>query len=75
MAPPEDETEVTNVSCRRRPHHRRPRGQIHARFHPVTDTIERRCPHCNDNGIIDGWAGTRWDRTPTLRPDDDRQLN
>ena len=34
-------------------------------------TVER-CPHCGDNGIIDGWAGTRWDRTPTLLPEDDR---
>ena len=75
IALPEDETEVTNVYCRRRPRHRRCRGQIHARFHPVTDAIEWRCPHCGDNGIIYGWAGTRWDRTPTLLPDDDRQLN
>ncbi len=75
MALPNDETEVTNVYCRRRPRRRRCLGQIHARFHPVTDAIHWRCPHCGDNGIIDGWAGTRWDRGPSLLPDDDALPN
>ncbi len=75
MSLPGGQTEVTNVYCRRRPRRRRCRGQIHARFHPVTDAIIWRCPHCGDNGIIDGWAGTRWDRGPTLLPEDDELLN
>lgn len=75
MALPGHEIEVTNVYCRRRPRRRRCRGQIHAVFHPVTNAIEWRCPHCDDNGIISGWVGTLWDRGPTLLPEEDRPLN
>jgi hypothetical protein len=66
-----EEVEVTNVSCRRRPNRRRCRGLVVARFHPETDAIEWRCPVCGDNGIIYGWAGTLWDRTPAF-PDLER---
>jgi|GEM_PF-277566 len=75
MVLPGDEIVVTNVYCRRRPKRRRCRGQIHARFQDVDDAIEWACPVCGDNGVIYGWEGSRWDRGPSLLPDDDRQLN
>lgn len=59
----EEEVEVTNVVCRRRPRRRRCLGQIVARFHPPDDRIEWACPVCGENGIIDGWVGTPWDRS------------
>ena len=61
-----EDVEVTNVACRRRPRRRRCRGRIVARFHPYSDAIEWRCPTCGDNGTIDGWAGSPWDRTEPL---------
>jgi hypothetical protein len=59
----EEEVEVTNVVCRRRPRGRRCRGQILARFLPSDDRIEWACPACDDNGLIDGWVGSPWDRS------------
>jgi len=75
MVLPGDEIVVTNVYCRRRPKRRRCRGQIHARFQGVDDAIAWACPVCGDNGVIYGWEGSRWDRGPSLLPDDDRPLN
>jgi hypothetical protein len=66
-----DDTEVTNVYCRRRPHRRRCRGQILARFDPESDAIEWHCPACGDNGFIYGWDGTRWDRSEWIHGLDD----
>lgn len=70
-----EDVEVTNVLCRRRPRRRRCRGRIVARFHPQSDAVEWYCPICDDNGVIEGWAGTPWDRTGTLIRDDDALLN
>lgn len=66
----EEEVEVTNVVCRRRPRHRRCRGQILARFHHPDETIEWVCPACGDHGFIDGWVGTPWDRSGFTEPGD-----
>lgn len=66
----EGEIEITNVVCRRRPRGRRCRGQVLARFLSPDERIEWACPVCGDNGIIDGWAGTRWDRSTTVNPED-----
>jgi hypothetical protein len=65
----EEEVEVTNVVCRRRPHRRRCLGQVVARFVPPSDPIEWACPVCGDNGLIDGWVGTLWDRSGRVAVD------
>ncbi len=52
----------TNVPCRRSPGRKRCVGEIHAGFQPGSMAIAWHCPVCGDNGHIDGWVGTRWDR-------------
>lgn len=66
----EGEIEITNVVCRRQPRGRRCHGQIVARFLPSDERIEWACPVCGDNGIIDGWVGTPWDRSGLVDLDD-----
>lgn len=56
----------TNVVCRRS-HAKRPCfGTINAALQAARGTIGWRCSDCGEEGVIDGWEGTRWDRR---RPD------
>ena len=52
------------MPCRRRPGRRRCPGEIHAGFAEDPREITWICPRCGDNGLIQGWRGTRWDRSP-----------
>lgn len=54
--------ERTNVSCRRSPGRVPCRGEIHALFEARGGAILWECPLCGDNGRIDGWQESRWDR-------------
>lgn len=53
----------TNVRCRRSPGRRRCASEIEAEFESPGAAILWRCPTCGDNGRIDGWQGTPWDRS------------
>lgn len=57
----------TNVPCRRSPGRRRCLGEIVASFHSDPEGIRWHCPVCGDNGLIHGWEGTPWDRSPLSR--------
>ena len=52
----------TNVPCRRSPGRRRCLGDIVAALDSVSRRILWQCPLCGDNGLIDGWEGTMWNR-------------
>jgi hypothetical protein len=55
---------VTGIRCRRRPGHKRCHGEIVAFYDEDDPTVIRWfCPYCDDNGYIQGWQGTIWDRT------------
>lgn len=55
--------ELTNVPCRRSPgRRRRCSGTIYARLEADGAMITWECPVCGDNGTINGWEGTLWDR-------------
>jgi len=53
------------VKCRRRPNRRPCNGEIVGFLHPNTLEIEWECPLCGDNGVISGWKGSLWDRSPS----------
>ena len=60
----------TEGPSRRKPNHRRCRGEIFARFDSGGAGILWECPLCGDNGHISGWKGTDWDRrVPRELPD------
>jgi len=59
---PDGTYEMTNVTCRRTPNHRRCVGDIAARLEPDRTAITWECPLCGDNGVIRGWESTLWDR-------------
>jgi hypothetical protein len=54
----------TNVTCIRRPGRRRCTGDIMAELDEASGSIHWQCPWCGENGIISGWQGTVWDRSP-----------
>jgi hypothetical protein len=54
----------TNVTCIRRPGRKRCTGDIFAELDAVSGSIYWQCPWCGENGIISGWQGTLWDRSP-----------
>lgn len=54
--------EQTNVPCRRSPGRRQCSGTIYAWLETDGATIIWECPVCRDNGTINGWKGTLWDR-------------
>ncbi len=58
------QNERTNVPCRRSPGRRRCPGEIRAGFGEFPGEILWSCPVCGDNGIVERWQGTRWDRSP-----------
>lgn len=61
---PQQEDYVTSVRCRRRPGHRRCKGEIIACFDETEPSaIKWFCPFCGDSGYIRGWQGTAWDRS------------
>jgi hypothetical protein len=60
--------ERTNITCRRSPARRRCIGEIEACLFPDTGEIEYYCPECGDNGVIHGWRGGPWDRSPLQNP-------
>ena len=52
------------VSCRRRPGHKRCAGVISSDIlRDEDETIRWMCPLCGDNGYITGWICTMWDKT------------
>jgi len=57
----------TNVPCRRSPGRKRCTAEIEAKFESPGAAILWRCPVCGDNGHIDGWQGTPWDRRDAER--------
>lgn len=61
------EPERTNVSCRRRPRGRRCSGDVVAALFSDAGEVEWTCPVCGERGVISGWRGTRWDRSPGRR--------
>ena len=53
----------TVISCRRRPGHKRCKGNIVAWFDETeASAIKWLCPMCGDGGYIRGWERTYWDR-------------
>ncbi len=52
----------TNVPCRRSPNRRRCLGDIFAELDPASRCITWQCPLCGDNGVIDGWENSMWNR-------------
>jgi hypothetical protein len=60
---PSARLEPTNVHCRRRPGRRRCVGEIYAYLSQPKGFIEWVCPLCQDNGLIQGWQGTLWDKS------------
>lgn len=63
---------MTNVPCRRSPGRRRCRGSILADLEKQTGQIIWRCSDCRDNGLIQGWRLTPWDRVDYVRLLSDR---
>ena len=55
---------MTNVPCRRSPGRRRCLGEIRAVLDDEQSAIHWQCPLCGDNGVIYGWEGSPWDRSP-----------
>ena len=55
--------ERTNITCRRSPGRQRCLGEIGAYLLPDTGQIVYMCPECGDNGVINGWKNTSWDRS------------
>lgn len=51
------------VKCRCRPGRKPCPGMIETDFEPATDRIVWWCPECGENGYINSWKGTLWDRT------------
>lgn len=54
----------TNVPCRRSPGRKRCLGEIIAELEPGSSKIVWHCSVCGDNGVIDGWQDTLWNRQP-----------
>jgi hypothetical protein len=54
----------TNVNCIRRPGRKRCTGDIIAELNSGSGAIHWECPWCGENGVISGWKGTLWDRSP-----------
>ena len=50
------------VRCRRRPNRKPCPGVIQAVVEVRREEILWECPVCGDNGVLSGWAGTKWDR-------------
>ncbi len=51
------------IQCRRRPGHKRCKGNIMACFDETEPSaIKWCCPFCGDSGFIRGWEGTFWDK-------------
>jgi hypothetical protein len=59
---------LTNVPCRRSPCRRRCRGEIVAELDHASGHIVWHCPLCGDNGLIQGWEDTAWDRRHDAGP-------
>ena len=51
------------VKCRCRPGRKPCTGIIETDFEPETDRIVWWCPECGENGFINNWKSTLWDRT------------
>ena len=51
------------VKCRCRPGRKPCTGIIETDFEPETNRIVWCCPECGENGYINNWKGTLWDRT------------
>lgn len=58
-----DVVHTIEVSCRRRPGHRRCVGRLLARHEPSTGTLLWQCSQCDDRGYISNWQGSPWDRS------------
>lgn len=56
------------VQCRRRPGRKPCPGHIRIRRLDVPLRIEWHCSSCDDNGTIEGWRGTLWDRSQLAVP-------
>ena len=54
---------ISQVRCRRRPGRRPCPGRIRVVIESGAGPIHWSCTHCDDNGVLSGWSGTRWDRT------------
>jgi hypothetical protein len=52
---------LTPLSCRRRPGHRPCPGRLLVVWGDGPYGIRWRCPSCGDDGMIDGWKGSRFD--------------
>ena len=50
------------IPCRRRPGRKPCRGVIVACLPHPSYQVEWLCPKCQDEGIINGWQASRWDR-------------
>lgn len=57
--------ERTNITCRKISSRQRCLGEVNAYLIPDTGEIWYVCPHCGDNGVIRGWEGTSWNRSPS----------
>jgi hypothetical protein len=57
----DDDGELTNVWCWRRPNRRPCRGEIVARVESASAEIIWNCPSCGLNGVIRGWEDSLWD--------------
>ena len=51
----------TDLCCRRRPGRKRCPGHIRVLRVDATDIVQRHCPSCDDNGLIQNWKGSMWD--------------
>ncbi len=57
-----------SVPCRRRPGRKPCGGEILGVLDTERSEIDWHCTECGDNGVLSGWAGTKWDRRrETLR--------
>jgi hypothetical protein len=52
---------LTTLSCRRRPGRRPCPGRLLVECHDGPYGIRWRCTRCGDDGMIDGWEGSRYD--------------
>lgn len=61
---------ASTIRCRRRPGRRPCPGYIQLLRADRPPQIEWQCPCCDDNGVIDGWEGSRWDLSRPEEEDD-----